>query len=73
MCLCTSSTLLITTRCINRLCCLLVLCCVIYCRYYNAASTPYYQCAVKVQSFMDNYLDATVTEAAAAAQQQQGS
>ncbi|WIA13916.1 hypothetical protein OEZ85_002487 [Tetradesmus obliquus] len=41
------------------------------CKYYNAASTPYYQCAVKVQSFMDNYLDATVTEAAAAAQQQQ--
>lgn len=34
------------------------------CRYYNAQSTPYYQCAVKLQAFMDNYLDSTVVEAA---------
>ncbi|KAF6263907.1 histone acetyltransferase [Scenedesmus sp. NREL 46B-D3] len=41
------------------------------CKYYNAQSTPYYQCAVKVQNYLDNYLDATVTEAAAQQQQPQ--
>jgi hypothetical protein len=54
---------------LTRSCLLSVLCCL--CRYYNTQSTPYYQCAVKLQSYMDNYLDATVTEATAQQQQQQ--
>lgn len=37
--------------------------CALLRRYYNAQSTPYYQCAVKVQAFMESYLDNTITKA----------
>lgn len=37
------------------------------CRYYNAATTPYYSCAVKMQAAMEAALDATVLDAPAQA------
>eukprot|EP00878_Enallax_costatus_P006283 GHUV01006587.1.p1 GENE.GHUV01006587.1~~GHUV01006587.1.p1 ORF type:complete len:451 (+),score=121.80 GHUV01006587.1:320-1672(+) len=33
------------------------------CRYYNAQTTPYYQCATRLQQFMESYLDKSVVEA----------
>eukprot|EP00775_Hariotina_reticulata_P006085 gene6085-6325_t len=33
------------------------------CRYYNAQSTPYYQCASKLQAAVEQYLDTSIVEA----------